>query len=96
VVSICVVRRAGCLDEEPPRAFPLELANRLVRMFSFVGDTVLDPFSVTGTTLLAALSAQRDATGIEIDPAYLGAARNRLAAGPGVFSLFAEPLRIST
>jgi len=77
----------GASTKNHPAPFPLELANRLVRMFSFVGDTVLDPFAGTGTTLLAALSAQRDAIGVEIDTAYIRAARNRLAAGPGALSL---------
>jgi site-specific DNA-methyltransferase (adenine-specific) len=85
----------GASTKNHPAPFPLELANRLVRMFSFTGDTVLDPFAGTGTSLLAALAAQRHAIGVEIDPAYLRAARNRVAAGPGALSLFAEPLLIS-
>jgi modification methylase len=48
--------------------YPLELASRLVKMFSFVGDTVLDPFARTGTTLLAAAKLQRNSIGIEIEP----------------------------
>jgi len=50
-------------------AFPLELAERLVRMFSVVGDTVLDPFAGTGTTLWAAARWGRDAIGVEWDRA---------------------------
>ena len=42
------------IDEEPPGPVPVELAERLIRMFSFVGDTVLDPFMGTGTTNIAA------------------------------------------
>jgi modification methylase len=57
--------------QETPRgrsaAFPLELAERLVRMFSVVGDTVLDPFAGTGTTLWAAARWGRDAIGVEWD-----------------------------
>ncbi|MFI5413969.1 MAG: DNA methyltransferase [Candidatus Lutacidiplasmatales archaeon] len=48
-------------------AFPPEIPDRLVRMFSVVGDTVLDPFAGTGTTLWAAASAGREATGVEWD-----------------------------
>lgn len=48
-------------------AFPPEIPRRLVRMFSMVGDTVLDPFAGTGTTLWEASRAGRDAIGIEID-----------------------------
>lgn len=49
-------------------AFPAEIPERLVRMFSVVGDTVLDPFAGTGTTLWAAADAGRDAIGVEWDP----------------------------
>ena len=50
-------------------AFPAAIAERLVRMFSVVGDTVLDPFAGTGTTLWAALRCGRRAIGVEWDPA---------------------------
>jgi len=49
-------------------AFPAALAERLVRMFSVVGDTVLDPFAGTGTTLWAASRLGRAAVGVELDP----------------------------
>ncbi|MCI4365368.1 MAG: site-specific DNA-methyltransferase [Thermoplasmata archaeon] len=49
-------------------AFPPEIPERLVRMFSLVGDTVLDPFAGTGTTLWAAAAAGRHAIGVEWDP----------------------------
>ena len=48
-------------------AFPFELAYRLVCMYSIYGDTVLDPFAGTGTTLVAALTAGRSSVGVEID-----------------------------
>ena len=50
----------GASTRDHPAPFPLELAYRLVRMFSFVGDTVLDPFCGTGTTMVAALKAGRN------------------------------------
>jgi len=53
-----------------PAPFPLDLANRLVRMFSFHGDTVVDPFCGTGTTMLAAMKSNRNSIGVEIDPEY--------------------------
>jgi site-specific DNA-methyltransferase (adenine-specific) len=68
----------GASTREHPAPFPLELANRLVRMFSFVGDTILDPFAGTGTTLVAALKAERNSIGVEIDPAYFEMAKARL------------------
>jgi DNA modification methylase len=49
-------------------AFPAEVPRRLVRMFSVMGDTVLDPFAGTGTTLWEAAGAGRDAIGVEFDP----------------------------
>jgi DNA modification methylase len=61
-----------------PAPFPQELANRLIHMFSFVGDTVLDPFVGTGTTMVAAAQAGRNSIGVEIDPSYYTLARERL------------------
>ena len=61
-----------------PAPFPLELAYRLVRMFSFYKDTVLDPFGGTGTTMLAAVKANRNSIGVEIDPEYCQMALERL------------------
>jgi site-specific DNA-methyltransferase (adenine-specific) len=55
-------------------------------MFSFVGDTVLDPFAGTGTTLLAAAEASRNAIGVEIDPLYHRLAKERLRAVGTLFS----------
>jgi DNA modification methylase len=60
----------GASTREHPAPFPLELAERLVRMFSFVGDTVLDPFLGTGTTSVAAAKWGRNSIGFEIDPHY--------------------------
>ncbi len=61
-----------------PAPFPIELADRLVRMFSFVGDVVLDPFCGSGTTMQAAMQAGRNSIGIEIDPAYCDMIEERL------------------
>jgi len=60
----------GASTRNHPAPFPLELATRLVRMFSFQGDTVLDPFCGTGTTMVAALKYGRNSIGIDIDPEY--------------------------
>ena len=60
----------GASLKNHPAPFPLELATRLIRMFSFIGDTVLDPFSGTGTTMVAALKYKRNSIGVEIDPDY--------------------------
>lgn len=68
----------GASTKIHPAPFPFELAYRLVRMFSFVEDTVLDPFCGTGTTMLAALKTNRNSIGIEIDADYCKMAANRL------------------
>jgi DNA modification methylase len=68
----------GASTRQHPAPYPPELAERLVRMFSFVGDTVLDPFMGTGTTTLAALRWGRNSVGVEVDPHYFGMAHTRL------------------
>lgn len=68
----------GASTKEHPAPYPVEMAHRLVSMFSFVGDTVLDPFAGTGTTLLAASRIGRNSIGVEIDPEYARMAANRL------------------
>lgn len=69
---------SGASTREHPAPFPLELAHRLVRMFSFVGDTVLDPFVGTGTTMAAAMKCGRNSIGIEIEPKYARMTARRL------------------
>ena len=70
----------GASTKKHPAPFPLELASRLVRMFSFVGDTVLDPFCGSGTTMLAAFKNNRNSIGVEIDPEYCQMAARYLKA----------------
>lgn len=60
----------GASTKHHPAPYPLELATRLVQMFSFTEDTVLDPFCGSGTTMVAALRSGRNSIGIEIDPDY--------------------------
>jgi site-specific DNA-methyltransferase (adenine-specific) len=61
-----------------PAPFPATLAERLIRMFSFAGDIVLDPFVGTGTTCLAAINTGRNSVGVDVEPKYLRLAHNRL------------------
>jgi DNA modification methylase len=70
----------GASTRNHPAPFPLELAERLIRMFSFVGDTVLDPFMGTGTTNLAAAKWGRNSIGTEIDPDYFNQAERRMSS----------------
>jgi site-specific DNA-methyltransferase (adenine-specific) len=57
-----------------PAPYPPALAERLIKMFSFAGDTILDPFSGTGSTSVAAIAAGRNSIGYEIEPDYLAMA----------------------
>ena len=68
-----------------PAPFPEELAYRLVRMFSFAGDTVLEPFMGTGTTLLASARCGRNAIGVEIEPAYVMMSKERIEGDLGAY-----------
>lgn len=68
----------GASTRNHPAPYPEELAERLVRMFSFVGDTVVDPFLGTGTTSVAAARWGRNSIGIEVDPEYFQMSENRI------------------
>ncbi len=72
----------GASTRNHPAPFPVELAERLIRMFSFAGDTVLDPFTGTATTQVAASRWGRNSVGIDIEPSYLDIAEERLSDQP--------------
>jgi DNA modification methylase len=69
---------SGASTRKHPAPYPAELAERLIRMFSFVGDTVLDPFMGTASTQIAAARSGRNSIGVEIDPVYFQGAVKRL------------------
>jgi site-specific DNA-methyltransferase (adenine-specific) len=58
--------------------FPQEIPRRLIRMFSFIGDTVLDPFLGSGTTCIAARNLDRNSVGYEVNPEFIGTIRRKL------------------
>ena len=60
------------------KGHPPKLAERLIRMFSFAGDTVLDPFAGTGSTAVAAVAAGRHSVSVEIDPGYVRMAEDNI------------------
>jgi len=68
----------GASTRKHPAPYPVELAERLIRMFSFAGDTVLDPFVGTGTTTVAAARCGRNSIGVELDPVYYQMASQRI------------------
>lgn len=61
-----------------PAPFPVELPKRCIKLFSFVGDTVLDPFLGSGSTLIACALLNRKGIGVEIDENYCDLAKQRL------------------
>ena len=65
-------------DDAPPAPLPVPIAERLIRMFSYWGDTVLDPFCGSGAVLAAALRCHRNGVGIEPDPEICRIAVNRV------------------
>ena len=71
-----------------PAPFPLELADRLVKMFSFVGDTVLDPFIGSGTTMLASIHNGRNGIGVETEACYCEQAVRRMEAEHNLFNSY--------
>jgi site-specific DNA-methyltransferase (adenine-specific) len=76
--SIWTDLRGASTRDGHPAPFPVELAERLIRLFSFAGDTILDPFAGTGSTSQAAMIAGRNSIANEIEPAYVEIARRRI------------------
>ena len=68
----------GASTRNHPAPYPIQLAERLVRMFSFVGDTVLDPFMGSGTTSIAAAAWGRNSIGVEVSEKYFKEAKRRI------------------
>lgn len=70
--------RGSSTRDGHPAPYPSALAERLIRMFSFAGDTVLDPFAGTGSTSIAAITTGRNSLANEIEPVYLDMAKKRI------------------
>jgi site-specific DNA-methyltransferase (adenine-specific) len=74
-------------QDEHAAMFPVELPRRLIRMYSFYGETVLDPFLGSGTTSLAAEQEGRNSVGYELNPDFEPLIRRKWEAITGLFSL---------
>ena len=71
---------ASTTRSEHPAPYPVELAERLIKLFSFAGDTVLDPFLGTASTTAAAIRSGRNSIGVEVEPSYLEISRKKVLA----------------
>lgn len=76
--SIWEMQPAKAKSEGHPAPFPDELPHRLIKLYSFYGDTVLDPFAGTGTTAKVSLELGRKAIGYELNPEYLPLIKRKL------------------
>ncbi len=70
-----------------PTPFPIELPRRCIKLFSFVGDTILDPFLGSGSTLIACVLTNRKGIGVEIDENYCNLAKQRLINEAEIYQL---------
>lgn len=88
--SIWEMQPAKAKAEGHPAPFPKELPTRLIKLYSFWGDTVLDPFAGTGTTLLAAQELGRKSIGFELNPEYIKLINKKLNGYASQLCLFSE------
>ena len=78
----------GQPQTDHPAPFPAELAERLIRMFSFVGDTVLDPFAGSGSTAVGASRCGRNSVSVELEEEYFEVAKTRIEKERGTLNNF--------
>lgn len=79
---------AKATHEKHPAPFPDEMPKRLIKLYSFYGDTVLDPFAGTGTTLKVARQLGRKSIGYEINEEYIKLAENKVSVVNEQLELF--------
>lgn len=84
----------GAKQVEHEAMFPEELPKRLIKMYSFVGDTVLDPFCGSGITLHAALKLRRNAIGYEINEKFLNLMGKKIGLNMSLLSMENENIQI--
>jgi site-specific DNA-methyltransferase (adenine-specific) len=83
-VSVWTIPSASARRVGHPAPFPVELPRRLIELYTFRGDLVLDPFIGSGTTAVAAVETGRHFVGYDVDSAYLEIARARVAEARGI------------
>jgi DNA modification methylase len=76
----------GERQRDHPAPYPTALAERLIRMFSFAGDTVLDPFAGTGSTAVAASRCGRNSVSVELEERYVDIAEERITSERGTLT----------
>ncbi len=76
----------GAPQTDHPAPYPAKLAERLIRMFSFAGDTVLDPFAGTGSTAIGASRCGRNSVSVELEEQYLNVAEKRIEEERGTLT----------
>ena len=76
--SIWTDIRGASLRDGHPAPYPVPLAERLIKLFSFAGDTGLDPFGGTGSTAIAAINTGRNSVLLDIEPSYVAIARDNV------------------
>jgi len=86
----------GASTRYHPAPYPLEIPRRLISMFSFVGDTVVDPFAGTGTTAEAAAVSGRNSISIDVEPAYVAKTVERLQRRQAVGMPLPAPVEYDT
>ena len=84
--SFWEMQPAKASSEKHPAPFPKELPHRLIKLYSFYGDTILDPFMGSGTTAEAALELGRNAIGYELNEEYEPLIREKCERGLMTFS----------
>ena len=83
--SFWEMQPAKAKSENHPAPFPKELPHRLIKLYSFYGDTVLDPFMGSGTTAEAAIELGRNSVGYEINEDYIELINNKIKNGLKTF-----------
>jgi site-specific DNA-methyltransferase (adenine-specific) len=79
-LSVWEIPSESATRVQHPAPFPVALPKRLIELFTFKGDLVLDPFVGSGTTAVAAIQTERNFIGYDINPDYIEIAQKRIAA----------------